>query len=144
MNLRHNGSMAAAFEELIAFITAQLPAPVQQDFEDDGSVSFVGGEPAEVIVRLTATTVTVAEYTVRWEGPLTPVAQPVEVAVLHWETVSGDAAMRVVRTLIGAAREARLSKYATCQACEKITPPEWMHDDEICQACAERERRVVH
>ncbi len=136
--------MPAAFEELIAFIAAQLPAPVQQDFQDDGSVLFVGGDPGEVIVRLTTHTVTVAEYSVRWERPSTPAVQPIEVAVFNWEAVSGDAAMRVVRTLIAATRESRLSKYTTCQACEKSTPPEWMHDDEICQSCAERERGVVH
>lgn len=136
--------MPAVFEELIAFIAAQLPAPVQQDFEDDGAVMFVGGEPGEVIVRLTGATVTVAEYAVRWDGPYTPVVQPVEIGVLNWETVSGDAAMRIVRTLIAAARETRQSKYSACQACAKSTPPEWMHDDEICQTCAERERGVVH
>lgn len=136
--------MAAAFEELLAFIAAQLPTPVQQDFQDDGSVLFVGGEPGEVVVRLTPDTVTVAEYSSRWSTPYTPTVEPIEIGVFNWTAVSGDAAMRVVKTLIAAAREARLAKFATCVVCAQRRPPEWMDDDDVCQACAERTGGVVH
>jgi hypothetical protein len=136
--------MPAAFEEILAFIAAQLPAPVQQDFEDDGSVLFVGGDPGEVIVRLTTSAVTVAQYAVTWETPYTPTVQPIQIGVFDWQAVPGDAAMRVVKALITAAREARLADFATCRSCLKRTPPEWMHGDELCQSCAERDGGVVH
>ena len=48
------------FEQLIAFVGAQLPTPVEEHQADDGSFIFSGGDPAEVIVQVTESTVLVA------------------------------------------------------------------------------------
>ena len=50
------------FEQLIAFVGAQLPKPVEEHQTDDGSFIFTGGEPAEVIVQVTESTVLVAAF----------------------------------------------------------------------------------
>lgn len=136
--------MPAGFEELIAFIAAQLPQPVQQDFEDDGSVLFVGGDPAEVVVELTSSTVTVAEYAVSREASAQPAAQPIEVGSINWHSISDEAALRLIRALISAAREAREAKFRTCVECSQTVPPEWMHDDELCRSCAANPGGLVH
>ena len=49
------------FEQLIAFLDSNLPAPVERQESADGSVQFTGGEPAQVVVSLTETSVIVAE-----------------------------------------------------------------------------------
>jgi hypothetical protein len=52
--------------------------------------------------------------------------------------------MNVVGQLIKGAREMRRARYRTCRYCEKQQPPEWMEDDDVCVACAQRESGVVH
>ena len=52
--------------------------------------------------------------------------------------------MRAVKALITAARTTRLAKFRDCSICGRHNPPEWMHTDEVCQGCAEREQGVVH
>ena len=61
-------STAEHYEQLLAFISTHIPTPFTQE-ELDGEVVFVGGDPEEVIVRLTDTAVIVEEYAVRWENP---------------------------------------------------------------------------
>ena len=50
------------YEQLIAFLESNLPAPVDRQETSDGSVQFVGGEPAEVVVSLTEISVLVSEF----------------------------------------------------------------------------------
>src|SRR4051794_11430751 len=50
------------YEQLLAFIGSHLPGPVREQENDDGSILFTGGEPPEVVVRLTETTVAVATF----------------------------------------------------------------------------------
>ena len=41
------------YEQLIAYLGSNLPAPVDRQEASDGSIRFIGGEPAEVVVLLT-------------------------------------------------------------------------------------------
>ena len=54
------------YEQLIAFLESNLPAPVDRQETADGSVQFIGGEPAEVVVSLTETSVLVSEFSGVW------------------------------------------------------------------------------
>jgi len=135
--------MSAAFEEMLAFVLAQFDAPVERD-EADGAVLVTSGEPGEVIVRLTTLDITVAEYSLEWRGEHAASVEPIVIGSVIWSAISADAAMRVVKGLIGAAREARLSTFRVCVICERNTPPEWMASDDVCQECAEEEHEVVH
>ena len=127
--------MSSTYEPLLAFIAAQLPKPVRQVEEEDGTIVFTGGDPPEVVVRLTASSVVVSEYSV---------AQPIVIGSVKWPRVSEDGAMRVVRALMVAAREARRLKFSTCEMCARLLPPEWMHSADLCRGCADRQVPVVH
>jgi hypothetical protein len=135
------------FEEWLAFLTARLPPPVSHDAAPDGSTYLTGGDPPEVIVRLTRSTVTVWEYAVTWETPDTPHAAtvtPVRAGSVAWRHIPYSGAVSAVRSLIDAARESRRAKFSVCAQCEQRKQPELMHDDEVCQSCAQRDRGVVY
>ena len=136
--------MTSAYEEMLAFLLAQLTAPVGQQVDEAGTVVITSGEPGEVIVRLTDSVVTVAEYALTWKSDTAAAVEPAPTGSVMWSVISSEAAMRVVKALIAAAREARLSKFATCRLCERSTPPEWMEWDDVCQECAECDPRTVH
>jgi hypothetical protein len=132
------------FEEWLAFVTARLTQPVSQDTAPDGSIYLTGGEPAEVIVRLTRSTVTVWEYAVTWDTPQSSTVTPVRAGSVAWRNIPYAGAVAAVRALIDAARESRLSKFSVCSHCEQRRPPELMHDDDVCQSCARRDPGVVY
>ena len=136
--------MSQQFEEWLAYLAAQLPAPVEQAQAPDGSIFFTGGDPRQVIVRLTRSTVTVWEYAAGWEGPYTPVARPIRLGSVVWRRIPGERAITAAHALIDAARESRLSKFETCRHCERSTAPEFMHDDDVCQSCAAKHLGVVY
>ena len=50
------------YEQLIAFLDTNLSAPVERHESADGAVQFVGGEPADVVVSLTESSVVVSEF----------------------------------------------------------------------------------
>src|SRR5512132_2721204 len=104
---------------MLAFALAQLTAPVEQHSDDDGAMVMTGGEPAEVIVRLTESEVTVAEFAIAWRGPYTGSVEPIPIGTVHWTAISAEGAMRAVKALVGAAREARLVKFRVCGMCEQ-------------------------
>ncbi len=60
-------------EALLEEINRCLPDPVRKETQLDGDVVLVGGDPGEVIVRISSNKVSIAVYSVRWEGPRTPV-----------------------------------------------------------------------
>jgi hypothetical protein len=117
---------------------------VTHELVTDGSTVLIGGDPGEVIVRLTRSTVSVFEYAARWEGPHTPVVTPRRVGTVVWRRVPNAKTVAAVHALIDAARESRLARFRTCEGCGQSTPPEYMHDEMICQSCAERELGIVH
>ena len=50
------------YEQLIAYLNSNLPAPVEQAESEAGVRQFFGGDPVEVVARLTDTSVTVSEF----------------------------------------------------------------------------------
>jgi len=126
------------WESLLTSIVHELPQPVEQEAVRDGSVVLVGGDPGEVVVRLTRSIATVSEYAVEWHGPHDPTVRPVTFGTVHWRRMPEVHAILAIQTLIRAARESRRSRYRTCRYCEIAVPPESLHDEDTCQACAQR------
>ena len=126
---------------MLAFVLAQLPAPVDQQIDDEGARVITGGDPPEVIVRLADADVTVAEYAV--PSPGAPV-EPIAIGTVQWTAISAEAAMRVVKALVAAAREARRATFVVCAMCDRATPPEAMASDDLCEECADFDSGVVH
>jgi hypothetical protein len=136
--------MPAAFEEIQAFIAARLSHPVSEHTESDGTLVLTGGDPPEVVVRITPASVVVAEYSLRWEGPLTARVRPIVIGSVRWGRLSEEGAMQAIKALITAARNVRMAKFRTCAICGERNAPEWMHDDTLCEGCAEGHFDVVH
>lgn len=132
------------YEQLIAFLNTHLPTPVHQEELNDGSLMFTGGSPGEVVARLTKVSVIIEQYAVRWETPYTPVMRPRRVGVVKWRRLPESTVMNVVDQLIRGARDARLSRYVTCQLCGETKPPEWMENEDLCQQCSASVLGVVH
>ena len=128
----------------MAYLGSQLPAPVDQQVEEDGSVRFIGGEPAEVVALLTHSSVIVSEFAGVWETPFKFAAKPRRVGVLKWRRLPENALLAALDALIKGAREARLASFQICQYCERRTAPEWLHDDGVCQACADIHSGAIH
>ena len=59
------------YEQLIAFLGSNLPAPVDRQEDVDGSIRFTGGDPPEVVVVLTDSSVVVSQFSGVWESPFT-------------------------------------------------------------------------
>lgn len=131
-------------EEWLAFITTHLPQPVSQEIALDGSTYLSGGDPGEVIVRLTRSTITVWEYAVSWNTPDSPTVQPIRVGSVVWRRIQNASAVSAVHALIEAARESRLGTFSVCSHCQRRQPPELMHDDDVCQSCAQRDLGIVY
>src|SRR5580765_6669115 len=132
------------YEQLIAFLDTNLSAPVERQEAADGTVQFVGGEPADVVVSLTETSVIVSEFSGVWESPFTFTAKPRRVGVLKWRRLPENALLAALSALIKGARAARLASFETCQYCGKRTPPEWMRDAGVCQSCSDRHSGSLH
>ena len=127
--------------DLHNLIQPLLPEPCSVEQGDENSVTFIGGDPGEVIVRVTTTTVEILAFTVEWHGPHTPVTIGAPVAMVN---LGEPDLVDAVSTAIEKARTARLATYRTCARCGKTKPPEWMHDAQTCQRCAERDLGVVY
>ena len=132
------------WEGLLTSIAHELPQPVEQETARDGSVVLVGGDPGEVIVRVTRSAVAVSEYTVEWHGPHNPVVCPIAFGTLHWRRMPEVHALAALQILLRAARESRRAKYRTCGYCEKSSPPEALHNDRVCQECAQKHLGIVY
>jgi len=132
------------FEELIAFLSSQLPAPVQQHPHADGSIEFTGGDPPAVVAVLTETRLVISEFAGVWETPFTFSAKPRRVGIVKWRRLPENALLAAVSALIKGAREARLASFQTCRYCGQRTAPEWLHDEGVCQTCADQHSGAVH
>jgi hypothetical protein len=132
------------YEQLIAFLDSNLPSPVDRQEAADGSVQFTAGEPAEVVVWLTDTSVLVSEFAGVWETAFTFAARPRRVGVLKWRRLPETALFNALSVLIKGAREARISRFQTCRYCARSTAPEWMHGKGVCQACADQHSGAIH
>lgn len=132
------------YEQLIAFLGSQLPEPVDQQSEVDGTLQFLAGDPPEVVVFLTGTSVIVSEFSGAWETAFKFVTRPRRIGVLKWRRLPETALWQALSALIKGAREARMSRFQVCQFCEKNTAPEWLHDERICQSCADQHSGAIH
>jgi hypothetical protein len=132
------------WEELLASMLHELPQPVSQETTLDGRTVLVAGDPGEVVVQLTRTSASVAEFAVDWEGPNDPVTRPIQFGRILWRRFEGVDALAVLRALVAACRGSRRAKYRTCRMCETLRPPESMHDEEVCQACAQKHLGIVY
>jgi hypothetical protein len=132
------------YEQLIAFLGSHLPAPVDQQTDADGAVQFIGGDPPEVVVLLTGSSVVVQEFAGIWESAFKFIAKPRRVGTLKWRRLPENALWTALSALIKGAREARLASFQVCRYCERITAPEWLHDAGLCQSCADQHSGAVH
>ena len=132
------------YEQLIAFLGSNLPAPVDRQEDVDGSIRFTGGDPPEVVVVLTDSSVVVSQFSGVWESPFTFSAKPRRVGVVKWRRLPENALLNAIVALVKGAREARLASFETCQYCGQRTAPEWLHDEGVCQACADQQSGAVH
>jgi hypothetical protein len=137
-------SLDERFEQLIAFLGSQLPAPVEQRAEDDGSLMFLGGAPPEVVVYLTSTKVTVSEFAGVWQSPGHLIMQPRRVGTLVWARLPETPLINALSAMIKGARDMRLRRYQACASCGAKHPPEVLFSDGVCPACAEPQNYRVH
>ena len=131
------------YEQLIAFLDSNLPPPVDRQKVADGAVQFTGGEPAEVVV--------VAH---RHQRARLGVRGGLGVAVhLRGAAAAGGraqvaaaagnrAVQRPERADQRRARSAAVTVSDVPATARGSTAPEWMHDDGVCQACADQHSGV--
>lgn len=131
------------FEQLLAFLASNLPAPVVEEGGRGGAVVFTAGEPAEVVVEVTAASVIVSEFAGTWTERDALQPRPRRVGVLHWKRLPETPLFNALAALIRGAAQARRARYRKCERCEALTPPEWMFSDEVCHLCA-KPAQVVH
>jgi ribosomal protein L40E len=127
--------------DLQDLIRLLLPEPCSVEQGDDNSVTLTGGDPGEIIVRITATIVEILAFAVERDGPHTPVRTGVPVATV---SLGKSNLVAAVSAAIEKARTARVVTYRICVRCNQTNPSEWMHDDQTCQNCAERDLGVVY
>ena len=134
----------ARYEQLIAFLDSQLPSPVDQQTDRDGALQFIGGDPPEVVALLTTSSVVVFEFGGEWESSFKVLAKPKRVGLLKWRRLPETALWTALSALIRGARDARLARFQVCRHCERKTAPEWLHDEGVCQSCAELHSGAIH
>ena len=132
-----------SYDELLMEIERLLGKPFRSDRAFDGSTVFVGGEPEEVVVRVTQSLVEISEYRMGWDGPHTPVVMPETLAALHWQHLSAIDLSMILRELIEVARTSRGEQFIKCKYCGRELGPEHMHGD-VCHGCAEKHEGIVH
>ena len=103
------------YEQLIAFLDSNLSAPVDRHESADGTLQFIGGEPADVVVSLTPTSVIVSEFAGVWETPFTFAAKPRRVGVLKWRRLPETALFNALQVSVSGLTEA-LSFESRCAA----------------------------
>ena len=127
--------MSGAPAQFTAELRGMLPAPV--DVDSVGSqLRLTGGDPGLVSVTLRQEEVVVAAVRIEWVGPHEAERRDREVG-RAW---LGDSNPSLVRE----ARRRRLRTFRTCSLCGERNPPEWMHDANVCQNCAESRLGVVY
>jgi hypothetical protein len=143
---RHNRTVSEheRFEQLMALLGSQLPAPVDQQTASDGSMVFTGGAPAEVVVNLADSSVVVSEYAGVWESPDRFVVKLRRVGMLKWRRLPETSMMNALSALIKGAREMRLARYRPCTVCGAKHPPEALFSDDVCYSCEEPPHTVIH
>ncbi len=101
------------------------------------------GDPIEVIVRIEPHVVHVERPIIEWDGH-TPTLRGVHVARIQLVGLSPTSLAQRLARAIELARKRRRATFRVCSCCAQQKPPEWMHDHEICQGCAEEQFGVVY
>jgi hypothetical protein len=127
------------FEQLIAFIESHLPPPVEEGSRTGGGIVFTAGDPPEVVVELTASSVIVSEFAGVGDQPDALAARPRRVGAVNWKRLPETPLLNAISQLIRGAAEMRRARYRMCHICGELNPPEWMHGDDVCHKCNERE-----
>src|SRR5512138_955747 len=94
------------WEALLTSVRHELPQPVAEEAVRDGSVVLVGGDPGEVVVRLTRSVASVSEFAVEWSGPDDLVVRPILFGSVRWRRMPEVHALASLNALIRAARDA--------------------------------------
>lgn len=129
--------------ELIARVRTLLAEPIYETARP-GSIQLVGGEPGEVVVELTESSITISEYACEWPSPSEPVSTTIPVGRIEFGGLSDSECVRRVSELVTEARKRRLARFRRCRFCGESNPPEWMDGPRVCQTCAEHHLGVVH
>jgi hypothetical protein len=132
------------YEQLIAYLNSHLPDPVEQLDRDDGALQFLAGDPPQVVAVLTETSVTISEFAGVWDSPSKFTATPRRVGTVKWRRLPENALLAALSALIKGAREARLASFQVCRYCGLRTPPESLHDADVCESCTDRHSGVIH
>lgn len=130
------------YEQLIAFLDNNLPAPVERRELADGSLQFIGGDPQEVVAQLTDTSVIVSAFAAVWDTPYALTPRPRRVGIVKWRRLPENAMLAAISALVKGAREARAASYRICDRCGRRTAPEWLETDTTCHSCAQQD--MVH
>ncbi len=123
------------WEALLTSVRHELPQPVVEEPVRDGSVVLVGGDPGEVVVRLTRSMASVSEYAVEWDGPNDLSVRPILFGSVQWRRMPEIHALASLNALIRAARDSRRATYTPCVQCGRPTAPERMFEDGTCTEC---------
>ncbi len=127
MTESHQERSVTCWDDLVR---TMLPQPIRTE-----DALLVGGDPGEVVVRISDDKIEVAAYAVLWD------CQEPRLAPEGWKSfpVSGKPE-RVAKAIIKA-RAHRIGTYEWCPRCQAVNPPEWMSDG-MCQGCAEKTGRM--
>src|SRR5688500_440077 len=98
-------------------LMTMLPPPVRREDHADGTVLLIGGDPGEVMVRATRSSVTISIFAVRWEGPHLPVVDGKPVGRLAWHRLPTETAVCLSRLMIDAAARLRRAAFRRCRRC---------------------------
>ena len=79
-----------------------------------------------------------------WETPLVFKAKPRRVGLVKWRRLPENALLAAIAALIKGARDVRLASYQTCVYCGRRIAPEWLHDEGVCQSCADQHSGAIH
>lgn len=131
-------------------VIALLPQPVNSneivtEFKDgypiETDIEFTGGYPVEVVVKFSEEGISIATFKAFWHGPHELKAKPKQLALLKWSDLpkSLPDAVETIRPIVQKACKLRKATYSTCDSCKETNPPEWMHNENTCQACAEKQ-----
>gem|GEM_PF-3648408 len=120
-------------------LAAVLPGPVGDMGEEINRAEMVPvrwfgvGHPLLLVVGVADGSVLVGVPALRWisQRPVTELASYVSLPL------SGSDMLSRLAEQVGTASTARLATFRTCHRCDAKQPPEWMLDDDRCQACAE-------
>ena len=134
------------YEQLKSLVRGMLPEPIDEQWQIDGSEVLIGGEPSQVVVRITRRTVSVYEFKVGWDGPHTPVRRDKKLATICWTRLNSSTVYLVLSPLIESTCEARKEGFQKCSICGELKPPEHLlgaTDEPVCHGCAQRDMGVV-